>query len=289
MKISDYPCKHRNAAGFSQYILDKTALPFPESYNNHTSLATLAIAVKEEKNFAYCTLPFCHTVEAEALGGRISLGDGRIGPRPKEYSFNTLEDLLRASPINFSKGRIHQVLLACSSLKKRGEKVALEICGPYSILNCLIDISIFFKSWRKNPRLVEAVFAFISDNLLRYIQAACEVGVDIISYADPAGSLNILGPQYTKNTANLFTIPFLKKAEHLTDGRCLIHLCPKTTLILTGLDLADYQNVCIPENISYIEAALNAIGKIGIIGQACLKEDSRVLGNRNLRAVRLRL
>ncbi len=273
-KLVDFPCKPQDAIGFSQEIIDKTGLSFPESYNDNMSLATLALAVKEDKNFPLCMLPFCHTIEAEALGGKINLGNGLIGPRPKEYAFTSVEDLLQTPSMDFSKGRIHQVLLACTLLKERGEKVALEICGPYTIISSLMDLSLFFKAWRKDPLLTENLFSFISDNLLNYFKAACAAGVDIISYADPAGSLTILGPKYTEKTARLFTVPFLQKAREITAGKALIHLCPKTMLILTGLDLAEFMDLAIPERASYAEAVLNAMGKTEIIGQACLREES---------------
>jgi len=288
IKLVDFPCKYRDAAGFSQEIIDKTALSFPESYYDSTSMASLATAVKEEKAFPFCVLPFCHTVEAEALGGKINPGNGRIGPRPQEYAYASIEDLLQVPPIDFSKGRIHQVLLACSLFKERGERVALEICGPYTILSCLMDISLVFKAWRKDPQLVENLFAFINDNLLHYFKAACEAGVDIISYADPAGSLNILGPKYMEKTACLFTLPFLQKATKITAGKALIHLCPQTTFILTGLDMAEFVDIAIPGATSYAAAAMAAIGKADIIGQACLQENSLYLNTGNIKAIRLK-
>lgn len=288
IKLVDFPCKYNESTGFSKEIIKKTALSFPESYNDGISLATLATALKEEKTFPFCVLPFCHTLEAEALGGKINPGNGRIGPRPKEYAYASIEDLMQTPSIDFSKGRIHQVLLACSLLKERGERVALEICGPYTILSCLMDISLLFKAWRKDPQSVENLFAFINDNLLQYFKAACEAGVDIISYADPAGSFKILGPKYTEKTAYLFTIPFLQKARDITAGKALIHLCPKTTFVLTSLDLAEFMNIAIPELTSYAEAAIAAIGKADIIGQACLQEESLYLNTRNIKAIRLK-
>jgi len=287
IKLVEFPCKYKDATGFSQKIIDKTALSFPESYYDGISLATLATAVKEDKAFPFCVLPFCHTVEAEALGGKINPGNGRIGPRPAEYAYASIEDLMQTSSIDFSKGRIHQVLLACSLLKERGERVALEICGPYTILSCLMDISLVFKAWRKDPQLVENLFAFINDNLLHYFKAACEAGVDIISYADPAGSLKILGPKYTEKTAYLFTVPFLQKARDITAGKALIHLCPQITFILTGLDLAEFMDINVPES-TYAEAVIAAMGKADIIGQACLQDNSLYLNTENIKAVRLK-
>jgi len=286
-KLIDFPCSHENAVGFSEEIINQTALSFPDSYNNCTALTTLAVAMKKAMNFPFCLLPFCNTVEAEALGGKINLGDGRIGPRGKEHVRANVEDLLQTPPINFNEGRIHQVLLACSLLKERGEKVALEICGPYTILNCLLDIALLFKAWRKDPQVAEDVLGLISNNLLSYLESACAAGVDIISYADPAGSLKILGPRYAEKTALLFTVPFLQKARDITAGKCLIHLCPKTTMILTGLDLVQIGNIAIPKHLSYPEAALSVIGEADIIGQACLKEDSLV-GNGTLKAIRFK-
>ena len=286
-KLIDFECKHQNGSGFSEEIIKLTGLTFPEAHNDSASLAALALAVKKEENLPFCMLPFCNTIEAEALGAKIELGDPRIGPRPKEYTFSIMEDLLQISPIDFAKGRIRNVLEACSFLKDQGEKVALGICGPYSIINCVMDLSIFFKSWHRNPELVEEVLAFLADNLLNYCQAACEAGVDIISYADPAGSLKILGPRYSEKTAKLFTIPFLSKAISIADKKCLIHICPKTYLVLKGLDMVEYGAISISDKISYNEAVIMAIKKTDVIGQACLKDNLYSI-NKNLITVRLK-
>ena len=118
---------------------------------------------------------------------------------------------------------------------------------------------------------MENLFAFINENLLQYFKAACEARVDIISYADPAGNLKILGPKYTEKTAYLYR-PIFAKARDITAGKALIHLCPQTTFILTGLDLAEFVNIAIPELTSYAEAALAVIGKADIIiRHACKK------------------
>ena len=287
-KLTDFQCKHQNGSGFSEEIIKLTGLTFPEAHNDSASLAALALVIKKEKNLPFCMLPFCNTVEAEALGGKIEIGDVRIGPRPKEYAFSAIEDLLLIPPIDFGKGRIRKVLEACSLLKDRGEKVVLAICGPYSIISCLMDLSIFYKSWHRNPELVEKVFAFLAENLVNYCQAACDAGVDIISYADPAGSLKILGPRYSEKTAKLFTIPFLNKAISVADKKCLIHICPKTTLVLKGLDMVEYGAISISDKISYNEAVIMAIGKTDVIGQACLKDNLYSI-NKNLITVRLKI
>ncbi|MBU3188478.1 hypothetical protein K9O30_03780 [Clostridium bowmanii] len=57
-------------------------------------------------------MTFCVTVEAEALGADIKLGDEKVGPRVNKYAFNNVEELKNIEEINFTKGRIHSVLEA---------------------------------------------------------------------------------------------------------------------------------------------------------------------------------
>ena len=135
-----------------------------------------------------------------------------------------------------------------------------------------MDLSVFFKGWLKNPGLIETVFELFSDNLVRYCQAACQAEVDIISYADPAGSLKIVGPKYAEKTARIFTVPFLTRALCLTGNKCLIHLCPKTALILNGLALIKIANISVKDQVSYADAVLLSVGKTSLVGQACIKD-----------------
>ena len=110
-KLVDFPCKLQDAAGFSPEIIDKTGLSFPASYNDYMSLVTLALAVKEDKNFPLCMLPFCHTVEAEALGGKINLGNGLIGDQdPKNMPIPRLKIYCRLRLWILVRG----VLIRCS-------------------------------------------------------------------------------------------------------------------------------------------------------------------------------
>ncbi|KAF1086704.1 methylcobalamin:coenzyme M methyltransferase [Sporotomaculum syntrophicum] len=278
-KVVDYKCKRSDTAGISEKIITDLKLEFPKSYNNASIMAEISLAIKKEEGNRVCLLPFCHTVEAEALGGMINLSEGKFGPRVATYAYNSEEELLQLQEIDFSQGRIGEVLKACQILKAHGEKVVLEVSGFFTILNSLIDVTKIFKAWRKDARTVEKIFNFLANNLYLFFKEAKKAGVAIVSYADPAGSVNIIGPKYTELVARDFTVPFLKKAAALADNNFMIHLCPKTSLILLSLELTARKTLDLDRRINYVEACLMAIGREKIIGQACIKDARTVLNH----------
>ena len=52
-----------------------------EIYSDPKKIAELAVIIKKQRGQQFCMLPFCHTLEAEMLGGNINLGDETAGAR----------------------------------------------------------------------------------------------------------------------------------------------------------------------------------------------------------------
>ncbi len=286
-KFVDYKCKRANASGFNEKTITDLQLEFPKSYNEAGIMTAISIAIKKEEESPVCLLPFCHTVEAETLGGIINLSDGKFGPRAATYAYNSVEELLHLPDIDFNQGRIGEVLKACQMIKSQGETVVLEVSGFFTILNSLIDVTKIFKAWRKNAELVDKIFSFLAENLYSFIEEAKKAGVAMVSYADPAGSVNIIGPKYTELVAREFTVPFLKKTAALADDNFIIHLCPKTSLVLLSLGIAERKTMDLSRRINYIEACLKAIGREKIIGQACIKDTQAVLNHGKITSLQL--
>lgn len=285
--ISDFKCTFDNAIGISPEITSDLKLSFPDAYLHADTMVNIARAMSEKENAAFCMLPFCHTVEAEAMGGRINLGDENYGPRAKEYCCDSAEELLELPEIDYSKGRIHEVLEACCMLKDQGEHVALMLSGPFTIFNVLIDPKYVYKAMRKQPELMRAVFEKIEKELLRFTEEAVKCGVDLISYADSSGGVNILGPKMAEQVVQDFTYGFLKKAARLTGGKAMILLCPKTTLALIGTEKAHYIDHELPEVMRYGDACVSMIGQVPIVGQMCVKNIEHRLSNQILKEIRL--
>ncbi len=278
-EMKDFQCTYNNSAGISGEVTEGLNLTFPDAYLHRDTLAALSKALKKHDNAAFCELPFCHTVEAEAMGGIINYGNEMTGPRAKEYICTAPEELLKLPEIDFSAGRIHEVLTACKMLREEGEHVVMQVSGPFTILNVLIDAKYVFKAMRKKPELMKEIFWKLGNEIFKFMKEAKRYGADLISYADSSGGLNILGPKMAEQVVEDFTYEFIKKAETLADDRTMILLCPKTTFALLGTGKAVFRDHKLSGPMAYGEGCIEMRGKVKIAGQMCIKNVGYQLEN----------
>lgn len=286
-KIADFNCTYDNSAGINEEVTKSLQLNFPDAYKYHDTMALISKELRKHDNAPFCELPFCHTVEGEAMGGIINYGDEHIGPRAKEYICKTANDLLNLPSINFNEGRIKEVLKACLDLRKEGENVVLQISGPFTILNVLMDARYIFKIFRKEPEKMQEIFDKFQEEILKFIEEGQKAGANLISFADSSGSLKILGPKMMKESVERFTYPFLKKAEKIINEDTVLLLCPKTTLALLGTDKATLYDIELSRTMKYGEGCIEAIGKTKILGQMCIKNINYELTQGRIKGIKL--
>lgn len=286
-KIIDFHCTYDNSVGINKVVTQSLDLEFPQAYKNWDSMAQLAIALKNHDKKTFCELPFCHTVEGEAMGGSVNYGDENIGPRAKDYICTTAEEILALPEIDYSKGRIAEVLKACRYLRKKGENVVLYISGPFTIMNVLMDPRHIFKAFRKKPEVMKDIFDKLQREMLRYVEEAQKVGVNMISYGDSTGGLNILGPKLSEEVVEIFTYPFFKSVEEILNDKTIVLLCPKTTFALLGTDKAVWRDIDLDSPIKYSDACEKMIGKAKFVGQMCIKNKEFQLKNGIIKTIQL--
>ena len=105
-KIIDFNCTFQYSAGINENVTKKLDLKFPDAYMKRETMAEIALAIKEYDEATFCELPFCHTVEAESIGGLVNYGDEKAGPRAKEYICTKPEEILELKEIDFSTGNV---------------------------------------------------------------------------------------------------------------------------------------------------------------------------------------
>ena len=252
---------------------------FPERNRSAEEMAGFAMALAAAAKNISCSMPFCNTVEAEALGAKINMGDAISGPRPGGYIYENLEQLKEhLGHIDFSAGRIHEVIKACSVAKKQGYLTIIEICGPLNILNCLVEFSAVVRAWRKHENLVVDIFRQIGTELKTYVKILKTAGADVISFADPMAAEKIIGPRYAAGFAELFLLPFMRDMEPLLDSM-IFHICPKTSHMLTDLQYARWEPEFFTQPVSYEEAIAKSIGKKKFMGYLCIHRTSQHLAD----------
>lgn len=286
-KIVDFKCTYNNSAGINEEVTKNLELSFPDAYKYGETMALISKELKKHDNAPFCELPFCHTVEGEAMGGSINYGDEKIGPRAKEYVCKNADDVLNLKSIDFRTGRISEVLKACTYLRNEGENIVLQISGPFTILNSLMDATSAFKIFRKNPEKMKEIFDKFQNEILNFIEEGQIAGANLISFADSSGGVNILGPKMMKESVDMFTYPFLKKAEKIIDENTILLLCPKTTFALIGTNKASFYDIELSKPMKYGQGCIEAIGKAKVVGQTCIQNINYELNEGKIKGINL--
>lgn len=114
---------------------------------------------------------------------------------------------------------------------------------------------------------------------VEFIKEGVKRGVDIISFGDSAGTLDILGPKMYKELGGKYTYNVLKEAKNYL-GDSIIHLCGITSSSLDRAGFIKSNPIEVPEGITYGQA-LNYIIKenkdVKILGHNCLRKTIKPL------------
>lgn len=269
--IREYKCTYSNSVGISAEVTSGLGLEFPDAYMHSDTMQILAKAIKKHDDADFVLLPFCRTIEAEAMGAVLNYGDANTGPRAKDPICSDLDEVLALPQIDFSRMRVHEVLDACRTMKNEGETVCLEVTGPFTILNALMEPRLVFKAYRKDREKMKQVFTKLGDELLKYIEEGKKAGVDVFIFSDSAGVLDILGPKFLTNAVEDFYDPFIRKVGELMDENCIFLLCPKFTYALVDTGHAELKEHQLEPGIDFLKAMLDMRGKAKIGGQVCIK------------------
>lgn len=275
-----FKCNQNDNENIPMEIIDNTHLKFPDLHTNSKDIAYVSQNLKLYKNDSICKVPFCTTVEAEAMGANIKLGDEKNCPRISNYAYKDINELLDIEDINLQRGRIKEVLDSISILKNKGEIVVLNVCGPFTILSLLIDSKYIYKALRKDKSTVENILNKIENNIVKYVKKAIENKVDIISYSDPMSSIEIVGPKVYKEIVGNTTIRTLEKLDNSIESS-VIHLCGKISTSLQSYKNLEVEEISYNLDLRYGEAIYNLLetkNKNNIfIGHNCMKKTPYIL------------
>lgn len=252
-------------------VLQQLNISYEDINKDSSNMASLSRLLKKENKKEYCKLPFCHTVEAEAFGSEV-IFNKKLGNRIGKYKINDINSIENISPIDLNKGRVAEVLKAISILKKNGEEVVLDVTGPISIATSIMDSQLFYKAVRKEREKIDFLLELIENTIVEYIFEGIKQGADIISFADPAGTIDIVGPKIYKELSGKTTYNILKKIENKM-GKTIVHLCGKTSTSLESIGLLESEKIK-TEGQNYFKMIQNIkYGRedIKFVGHWCLK------------------
>ena len=205
-------------------IMVKTGCLWPEAHSDPDKMAGLAAGLYDAGGFENYGVPFCMTVEAEAMGARVEMGDLLCEPHVVDSPLTNIKDWQTLTPLTAKSGRVPVVLEAIRRLKARNDGVPVigNINGPTSVAGELIAMEKLLPAMRKDPESVHGLMGFVADQLIAYGRLMLEAGADFICLAEPSGTGEVVGPKYFRE----FTVPYINKVMDALDTSVkMVHMC----------------------------------------------------------------
>ena len=222
-------------------LQDIAGAHLPAAHTDSRLMARLPRASYRQGCFENCGVPFCMTVEAEALGAKVDLGGETCEPHVTEYAIGSAADWRRLRTIDGEAGRPRVVLEALGllagdeELAAAGVPVVGNLVGPVSVASSVLDPATLYRQMRRDGESVHELLAYVCEQLAAFGQAQVEAGADVVAIADPSASGEILGPRLFER----FALPYINKvtdALHDRGVRVIVHICGQMHGVYEQLD-----------------------------------------------------
>ncbi|MDR0721877.1 MAG: methylcobamide--CoM methyltransferase [Treponema sp.] len=208
-------------------VMEKTGHTLPAAHHQGALMADLAWDVYEKTGFENFGLPFCMTLEAEALGSAVDYGSLTCEPKIQQEAFSSVKDRAFAPQRAIEKTKRAAVVLeAVSSLSKKYPDIPVigSITGPLSTAASLVDPMTFLKELYRNKAEAHRFLNLVTDELMQWAQLLADNGATVIAIADPTATGEILGPKLFEEYA-LPRLNRLVDALHSMRVPVIIHIC----------------------------------------------------------------
>lgn len=210
--------------------MDETGAAWPEAHQLADPMARLAAGAHEVLGFDAVRVPYCQTVESEALGSTVKYAGKEGVPRIDQHAYHLTDE--PGYPADFlSRGRVPELIRAIGLLKERfGDEVAVmgNIVGPFSIVANLIGITDVLKASFKKPDALLPFMEVAERAGTELGRALVEAGADVLVIEDMMASIDVISPPIYEKVAQ----PYEKRQiENLPRVPTIVHICGKVNPI----------------------------------------------------------
>ena len=263
--------------------MEKTGVYWPEAHVNADMMAILGSSLYELAGLECTRIPFCLTVEAEAMGCAVDLGNIERTPQITGSPFKTGNDI--EVPIDFlSKGRIPVVLEAIEKLKEQyGDTlpIIVGITGPFTLTGHLLGVENMLRDMKMRPGDIENAIDNSLDACMDYAEAISQVEPDIICVAEPTAAPELIDPLQFKTIVK----PRLEDLANVIKTKKILHICGSSQPIIHDMASIGYDAISVEENVDIVKAKheLEKGGKVLRVGGKVMNigggASSKIVGN----------
>ncbi|NPV92779.1 MAG: methylcobamide--CoM methyltransferase [Firmicutes bacterium] len=208
-------------------IMNQTGHTLPEAHHDAELMAELAYDVHENTGFENFGIPFCMTVEAEALGSEINYGTLSCEPKIEKELYASVAEVRLDGIKQLEKiERINTITQAGHLLAQAYPEVPVigNLTGPISTTASIVDPITFLKELRKDKPNAHRVIDHVSEHLIEYARLMVESGVTLISIGDPTATGEILGPKMFEEYAVRYLNQVIDRV-HSFGVPVIVHIC----------------------------------------------------------------
>jgi [methyl-Co(III) methanol-specific corrinoid protein]:coenzyme M methyltransferase len=208
-------------------VTEGAAHTLPAAHHSASLMGALAEDVREKTGFENFGVPFCMTVEAEALGSEVDYGSLKCEPKIAREVFSGVEDVTYLPPGSILKNkRANAVIDTVYSLSKKHPDIPVigSITGPISLAASIVDPITFLKDLYKKKDASHRLLGYVSEQIIGYAQHIAENGATAIAIADPTATGEILGPRLFAE----YVVPYINMIIEGLDKSnvpVIVHIC----------------------------------------------------------------
>ncbi len=260
-------------------VMRESGFAWPESHRDPVKMASLTQAVYHNGGFENFGVPFCMTVEAEALGASVDMGDEEVEPHVVSACLSSAEEADRLKPFDVAIGRPAAVLAAIRILKAAEKNVPVigNLTGPVSVAGTLVDMSTFLAELHKKPESCHRLLEAVSDSLITFGRAQVAAGADVICISEPSGTGEILGAKRFQE----YTVTYINRLlDAIPAPTKIVHICGRLHSVYPFLDLLHCDAFSFDAMVNPLEVKRRLTGK-AVMGNVsthalCVMSDEKI-------------
>lgn len=229
--------------------MDKLGFYWPEAHKDPEMIAKLGASLYEDVGLECVRLPFCLTVEAEALGANVNFGNKERTPEIDGIPFSSVEDI--DVPDDFlERGRIPTVIKSIELAKEKydGEvPIIVGVCGPFTLTGQLIGVENLVRMLMTEPEEVEEGLEIALDACMDYADLIVEAEPDAICMPEPTASPELLNPMQFSTVVK----GALEDYANVVEIPKILHICGSTQPIVKEMASIGWEGISVEEKLPF--------------------------------------
>ncbi len=207
-------------------VVKRSGLSLPNAHKDPVAMAGLALAAARITGFESVGVPLCVTVEAEAFGAEIDLGDASTEARIVREPYASVLTAVVPPVEELLRGRAQVAVEATRLLAQTAGDLPIiaNLIGPVSVAASIVDPLAFLRELRSKPEETAALAARATDFLIAWSRQLIAAGANAITIHEDTTTPALVGPK-TFETAVFPHLKRLTAAIKQEGALALLHMC----------------------------------------------------------------